>query len=482
MMHLKPVARHKTAIRRPELSRPLRLAIEDGLLSEGRSVFDYGCGHGDDLQQLEARGFECSGWDPVHRRDGGRRAADLVNLGYVVNVIEDPTERRDTLQVAYGLAEKALIVSARLTLEEGGSEAVYSDGCLTRLGTFQKFFEQQELREWIDASLGVSSLAAAPGVFYVFKDAQLRESFAASRYRRRIVAPRIRRSDILFEEHREILEPLIEFLCSRGRLPDERELTVASEICENLGSIKRAFGVIRHATDDLSWQHVREERAQDLLVYLGLLRFGQRPKYRDLPLDLRLDVKAFFLSYKTACAKADELLFSVGKSDIVDKACRESKIGKLTNEALYVHQSALDELSPILRTYEGCARAYVGAVEGANLIKLHRGEPRISYLAYPDFDKDPHPALAASLMVPLQTFRMRYRRFDDRQNPPILHRKELFVGEEYPGRQKFARLTQQEERAGLFDDTRGIGTRAGWGEALEAKGFRLRGHRVERLR
>src|SRR5690606_20263860 len=137
-------------------------------------------------------------------------------------------------------------------------------------------------------------LADAPGVFYVFKDAQLRESFSASRYRRRIAAPRIRRSDLLFEEHREILQPHIDFLCPRGRLPDEQELSVADQIRDELGSIKRAFGVIRHATDDLSWQQVREERAQDLLVYLGLARFGRRPIFTELPLDMRLDVKAFF--------------------------------------------------------------------------------------------------------------------------------------------------------------------------------------------
>jgi len=31
-----------------------------------------------------------------------------------------------------------------------------------------------------------------------------------------------------------------------------------------------------------------------------------------------------------------------------------------------------------LRVFEGCARAYIGRVEGANLIKLNRLEPRIS--------------------------------------------------------------------------------------------------------
>ncbi len=31
--------------------------------------------------------------------------------------------------------------------------------------------------------------------------------------------------------------------------------------------------------------------------------------------------------------------------------------------ALYVHRDALDSLEPLLRVYEGCARAYLGEVE-----------------------------------------------------------------------------------------------------------------------
>jgi len=53
-------------------------------------------------------------------------------------------------------------------------------------------------------------------------------------------------------------------------------------------------------------------------------------------------------------------------------ACKRSTIGKLLPDDLYVHRSALDSLDPILRIYEGCGRTYLGEVEGANLIKIHR--------------------------------------------------------------------------------------------------------------
>ncbi len=63
-------------------------------------------------------------------------------------------------------------------------------------------------------------------------------------------------------------------------------------------------------------------------------------------------------------------------------------------------------------------------------------------------------------------------------NPPMLHRKEAFLLPDDPRRAKFERLTRQEEKAGLLDETATIGTRAGWAERLRERGYALRGHRL----
>ena len=194
------------------------------------------------------------------------------------------------------------------------------------------------------------------------------------------------------------------------------------------------------------------------------------------------DVKAFFGTYVRACERADELLFSAGRTEAINAACAAATCGKLTPEALYVHTAGIDRLPPILRVYEGCARNYVGAVEGANLVKLHRLKPKVSYLSYPDFDRDPHPALAGALVVPLNSFDVKYWNYLDAANPPILHRKEEFVPPEYPGRDKFAKLTKQEEGRGLYEDTSRIGRRDGWNFVLQEKQVKLRGHQIIRTR
>ena len=475
------IERHRTAITRTALSRPVRLALEDGLITQETSVFDYGCGRGTDLLHLRQQEIPCEGWDPAYFPDNERTPADIVNLGYVVNVIENPRERTEALQQAWELTRKVLIVSARLTLEAAFATLTpHTDGGITRSGTFQKFFEQQELREWTDTVLGASSVPAGPGIFYVFRDSQRRQSFAAARYRRQLTVPRQRLSEVLFEQHRDILEPLIGFLTARGRLPDASELPEAEHICTTLGSLKRAYGVIRRVTGAEAWNTIRAERQQDILLYIALSRFEGRPRFTQLPRALQRDVRAFFSSYSRACSLADDLLFSAGDRVAVEQACRRASVGKLTRQALYVHESALSQLPPILRAFEGCARAYIGVVEGANIIKLHRDQPQVSYLSYPDFERDPHPALASSLVVPLQTFKIRYRTYRDSPNPPILHRKETFLPTDHPLHEKFSRLTRQEEKKGLYEKPELIGTREGWQVALTARGLRLAGHRLLR--
>jgi len=472
----------RTAMSRAGLSRPMQQALEDGVVDPGRTVFDFGCGRGGDIQRLRSMGIDVQGWDPAHRPDALQVPADVVNIGYVVNVIEDRQERAQALQDAWTLARRVLVVAARPEWELRDLKSAHprSDGWITAAGTFQKFFAQEELRAWIDVTLDTQSVAAAPGVFYVFRDDRDAQSFRA-RQVRRVSVPRQRRSELLFEAHRELLDELAEFMETRGRLPVASELRGGERLLAEFGSVKSAFLVVRRVTSDDRWDVARSAAEQNLLVYLALSAFGGRRKSSELPDDLQRDIRAMFGSYRTAVAEADRLLFASGRQEEIDRAVRSAKVGKVLPDAFYLHVSALATLPPVLRVYEGCARVLVGAVPEATIIKLNRVERKVAYMSYPTFDRDPHPALVTSLRADLQRLDVRLRDFSDSANPPILHRKETFVAPEYPGRTKFARLTLQEERAGLLGGP-ATGTRALWNELLEVEGFALRGHRLVRAR
>lgn len=473
------VVRHRTAIERSSLSRPIALALSDAVIRDGVSVFDYGCGRGGDLRRLRALGYDAAGWDPAFAPKLPRVESDVVNLGFVVNVIERPDERAEVLRSAWALARKALVVAARLEWEgKSLNGRVHADGLVTAKGTFQKLYRQEELRAWIEATLSERSVAAAPGIFYVFRDPAEGQRYLSNRIRTRttFAAPRI--TERLYQSHRTLFDEIAEFFAVRGRVPRDDELESAADIKEQLGGIPRAFAALRRVTGNDEWQRLAEERRRDLLVYLALANFEGRPTFSQLAPELQFDVKDHFGSYKTALTEADRLLFAAGNTQVVDAAARASLVGKLTQEALYVHISALPSVPAVIRVYEGCGRALTGTVDDANIIKLHRQKPQVSYLSYPTFDKEAHPTLSTVVIARLGQLDVTFRDFRDSANPPLLHRKETFVGPGYPGHSKFSRLTRQEERAGLLDDATRIGTRDGWTTALASAGLAVKGHRL----
>lgn len=128
------IHRHKAAIKRVSFSKPIRLAVESELINRETSVFDFGCGRGDDLRLLSKYQVKCEGWDPTHKPKNKFTESDVVNLGFVLNVIEDPKERVQTLKKAWKLTRSILIVSTLTTADRAdGRGKPYGDGYLTTI-------------------------------------------------------------------------------------------------------------------------------------------------------------------------------------------------------------------------------------------------------------------------------------------------------------------------------------------------------------
>ena len=475
------VARHRTAKSRNALSRPLQLARDAGLLPKDWSVFDYGCGRGDDLRHLAAEGVRASGWDPVHRPAGAVVSADLVNLGYVINVVEDPSERTETLAKAWALTKRALIVSAMVTVDVNAKAVPYGDGVLTSRGTFQRYYHQQELELYIREVLGENPIALGVGIFAVVRDAGLASALLARKFRHRPRKMSAEDAAKLFEANKDALDPLVQFTEERGRWPRGVEREQFVDIADRFGGLSRAQALLEKILPPEFWERAAAVCRADLLVYLALSKFGGRQRLSNLDISIREDIQVFFDGYAKALKVADDLLFSLGDLARLRRAAGESTVGKVLPDSIYIHETAVSYLPTALRLYEGCARRYLGSVESADLIKLSLKRPVVSYLSYPGFDRSGHPKLEQSLRVDLQTFQVRLIDYKKRENPPILHRKELFVAPDYPCFAKFERLTKQEEKAGLYENgLSSIGTQMGWDECLRESGFIVRGHRLAR--
>lgn len=152
----------RTALTRADLSAPAKLLERLGYLDGKRSVLDYGCGRGGDVERLAARGVDVVGWDPHFAPDVRLRKADLVLCLYVLNVIADREERAEALRQAWKHARHALFVAVMQGAPPVG-QAEHLDGVVTSRGTFQRYYAAGEIEAYVAEVLGVEPVRLDSG-------------------------------------------------------------------------------------------------------------------------------------------------------------------------------------------------------------------------------------------------------------------------------------------------------------------------------
>ena len=560
------IERHKTAMTRYDLSKPVKTLLEYGMLKPEATFFDYGCGQGSDVRGLQALGHTAEGWDPVHRPEVPKREVDIVNMGYVLNVIEDPAERLEALVDAYRHARRLLVVSGLIQeTVESDRAAQYRDGIVTRRNTFQKFFEQQELQQYIEDALDSTAVPVALGVFYVFRDPTDQQDFLSARSRRAIdwtqISARLglggprtmwkalydahkelldgfgkvalalgrfpvqsefdrlpevdehlgsakralrafvqggatevldweeirvrfgigqppkRRWEVLYEEHRELLDGFWSLMLRLGRLPEPEEYPQTGELREKVGSPKSALRMFVQKGGGEEVKKAAENRKRDLLVYVALANLRKRVPFGHLSQSLRFDIREFFGNYTVALEKGMELLYAAGDTGEIELACEDLKVSWQDEQALYIHRSVLDELPPVLRAYVGCATALFGDVSQTDIIKLHKASGKVTFLGYDDFEGKPLPELRNRIKVNLRTRWVQV--FDHSTDGQLLYFKERFVGASHPRRTEMEAYSAKLRKLGIAEQV-GFGpTLKGFRELIERHGLNMNLNRMK---
>ena len=81
-----------------------------------------------------------------------------MNLGDVLNVVEDVDKKMAALHESWNLCQKILVVAARIVGGGWGrAEVEYGDGILTQIGTFQEFYTQAVLRDYWETIFGTNA-------------------------------------------------------------------------------------------------------------------------------------------------------------------------------------------------------------------------------------------------------------------------------------------------------------------------------------
>lgn len=148
-------------------------------------------------------------------------------------------------------------------------------------------------------------------------------------------------------------------------------------------------------------------------------------------------------------------------------------IGKKVRGSLYLHRSALRGLDGV--TADRLARVSFPVGLDWNVVRI--APDHLGLQVYEDFAGAAFPALLESCRIDGdgRTSRRDYRKS---ANPLILHRKELTVPMDTPGRNIWASMTEGLVALGLFNEVHLIGRRLPWEERLARQGIRIVDHAI----
>ena len=473
------IQRHLTALSRSSLSAPIQLLISHGLINQSTDIFDYGCGRGDDLKVLNEIGFTCRGWDPHFANENLIVKADIVNLGFVVNVIEDPVERIDAIKNSFNITKVALVISVMLHSKDRTGKP-FRDGFLTSRNTFQKYFSQSEFKEYLESVLEKDPILIGPGIALIFADSEAEQRYLSGRYRssnftqrllRARLGPRVSsttkkekikpsrasKADKEFEEFKVILDQLWLQTLDLGRIPEPFEILNLNELQCKI-SLTRARRLLKVHFDYELLSKAAKTRSDEIKLFLASRQFSKKSPYKNLEPRLRTDVKYFFGDYKTANEAALKLLLDSANPDQIRSACEEAAADGLgwleaNSHSLQLHRSLIERLPCVLRAYINCGLILWSSISDFQLIKIHVSSGKLTLLQYSDFETSAIPVLIKRVKINIPILDYDLFEYEETQfAPPPLYYKSRYMHEDLAGYAEQAEFDAHLESIGILND------------------------------
>ncbi|MGE8453813.1 MAG: DNA phosphorothioation-associated putative methyltransferase, partial [Pseudomonadales bacterium] len=511
----KPVQRHLTALSRSSLSAPVQLLIRHRLLTSGKAFFDYGCGRGGDVAALCSEGYDAKGWDPHYFPEASIVPSDIVNFGFVANVIEDPAERIEALTNAFRLARTAMSVGVMLYGADTPGRP-FGDGFLTSRNTFQKYFSQAELKDYLEQVLHRDAFMVGPGVAFIFANNEAEQRFISERYRsrgvaNRLLAARVQRVRPVREpapirepkparparasqysraaQQLTAVRPLLDKLWATtldlGRFPAPEELESLIEVNEQIGSLTKALRLIARHYDQNLLVSAARTRSDDVRMFMATQLFSKRAAYRQLEPCLQRDIKAFFGDYKAAQDAGLNLLIDAADPAKILAACKDAAtrgLGWLDAEhSLQLHTSMVERLPAILRAYVACGLILWDSLSEVQLVKIHISSGKLTLMEFDGFDDSPTPLLRRRIKVQVRKLDYDVYEYGSATYPkPALYHKSRYLHEDYPGYAEQLAFDEALERVGILQEGEHGPPPARLVEMLDARRLTISGMRLVR--
>jgi DNA phosphorothioation-associated putative methyltransferase len=295
----------------------------------------------------------------------------------------------------------------------------------------------------------MKSRSLSPGIFFVFRDKDLEQSFLADRQRNVTLLKRLERPDSIwlpvtrsdrvqkiYDANRQAVDSLWHTWLRLGREPDKTEVSQPDVIIHAFGTLSRAFRFIRELKDLALLDRARESRIADLTVFLSLSQFAKRKPYKYLEAGLQRDIRNFFGDYSTAQHHSRQQLFKIADTKEIGTACTsaaEQGLGCLVEgHSLQLHTSLVECLPTILRIYIACGTVLYGDIQNADLVKIHIGSGKLTLMTFDDFEGQPLPRLVERIKLNLRSQVIDIFHYGDEFEAPYLYLKSRYINEEFP--------------------------------------------------
>ncbi len=459
-----PIKRHRTAIDRVSFSAPMKLLERYGFLNGDFTLFDYGCGKGGDVERLRDLGVEASGWDPHFAPNEEKQTSDIVNLGFVINVIEHPFERVEALRSAYDLATHFIVVSVMLTNSSRGTAKQFSDGCKTGATTFQKYFTQSEFKEYLAITLDVEPYPIGPGICVLFKTEKASLNFlsrrisgrsrAREKHGRKRQGPIARNAIVLSGEQTSILSAYWDEALELGYFSEPSQ-NLREELIDQFGSIRRARNQVTQRFNQVALSEAADQRREDLVVLFAINKLRIRKGESVIDDQTLAASKALFGSMREVKALAMRLIEDVASPTQLESACQAAEqigLGRSIETVGFVfHKAQLHRMPPVLRLRVWLAALVADDPESADLIKVHSSSEKVSFYTHANFDSQGLPELFTQEIVDLSRSKTFLRIPSERL---VLKFKARYLSEEqsqFPSQERFDEVVE-----GIFDDHFGL--------------------------
>jgi len=103
----------------------------------------------------------------------------------VINVIEDPAERREALINAWELTRKVLLVAAQVLINDSSRGQLAWRWNHHQPQHFPEVLRAGRIKVYIDQVLGVEAIPVALGIYFVFREEAGAQVFRQERFRSR---------------------------------------------------------------------------------------------------------------------------------------------------------------------------------------------------------------------------------------------------------------------------------------------------------